>query len=227
MDPLRLICIIGPDGTGKTTQAKMLIEKLREMGYEYEYRWMRFHHFISLPVLALARLMGLTEIQTLPDGRKIGYHHFYRSRLISKLYPITLYLDTVLAMIFKIYIPLKLQKKRIVCDRFIYDTLVDLAMDLDNPSFITSKIAKMFLRLVPKESKVVLLIAPYEKIKWRREDLRFDNHLKKKIETYTELKKRFIQIVTIDASSTIEAVHDQIIKAVNKVSNNGNFKTSL
>lgn len=214
MDPPRLICIIGPDGTGKTTQAKMLIEKLRERGYEYEYRWMRFHHFISLPVLALARLMGLTEIQTLPDGRKIGYHHFYRSKLISTLYSLTLYLDTLLAMMFKIYIPLKLQKKRIVCDRFVYDTLVDLAMDLNNPSFITSKITKMFLRLVPKESKVVLLIAPYEKIKWRREDLRFDGSLEKRIQIYLELGQKFPQVMEVNASLGIPDVHRRIIRMV-------------
>ncbi|ACJ17347.1 Hypothetical protein TON_1856 [Thermococcus onnurineus NA1] len=214
MDPPRLICIIGPDGTGKTTQAKMLIEKLREMGYEYEYRWMRFHHFISLPVLALARLMGLTEIQTLPDGRKIGYHHFYRSKLISTVYPITLYLDMLLAMIFKIYIPLKVQRKRLVCDRFIYDTLVDLTIDLDNIEFDNSKTAKKFLKLIPRDCLTILLIAPYEKIKERREDLKFDKYLRKRIETYMELKKRFPQLVTIDASSEVEKVHNQIVEIV-------------
>ena len=214
MDPPRLICIIGPDGTGKTTQAKLLIEKLREIGYEYEYRWMRFHHFISLPVLALARLMRLTEIQILPDGRKIGYHHFHKSKLISTLYPITLYLDMLLAMIFKIYIPLKVQRKRIVCDRFIYDTLVDLIVDLGNVEFINSRIAKRFLKLIPKGCLAILLIAPYEKIKERREDLKFDRYLKRRIETYIELKKRFPEIVVIDASLDIENVHRQMLDVV-------------
>jgi thymidylate kinase len=215
MDPPRLICIVGPDGTGKTTQAKLLIEKLRERGrYKYEYRWMRFHHLISLPVLALARLMKLTEIQTLPDGKKIGYPHFYRSKVISILYPITLYMDTILAMIFKIYIPLKIQRKRIVCDRFVYDTLVDLAIDLDDSSFIDSKMAKKFLKLIPEDCQTVLLIAPYEKIKKRREDLKFDKSLERRIKMYEKLSKMFPQIKRIDASLNIKSVHKGILNIV-------------
>ena len=224
MEPPRLICIVGPDGTGKTTQAEMLIEYLSKKGLNYEYRWMRFHHFISLPVLGLARILGLTEVQTLPDGKKIGYHHFYKSKLISVVYPLTLYLDTLLAMVFKLYTPMKIQKKRIVCDRFIYDTLVDLAIDLDNPEVINSRIAKRFLRLVPRDCLTVLLLAPYEKIKERREDLKFDKSLEKRIEIYKELSKRFPQIRLIDASLDIENVHRQIVEVV---SGDDNFKTSL
>lgn len=221
----RLICIIGPDGTGKTTQAKMLIKYLKEKGLEYEYRWMRFHHFISLPVLGLARILGLTEVRTLPNGKKIGYHHFYKSKLISAIYPLTLYMDTLLATIFKLYVPLKVQKKRIICDRFIYDTLVDLAIDLDNLEIMNSKIAKKFLKLVPRDCLTILLLTSYKKIKERREDLKFDKSLKKRIEIYKEISKRFPQIRIIDASLDIESVHKQILDIV--VSNNGNFETSL
>ncbi|KUK17267.1 hypothetical protein [Thermococcus sibiricus] len=215
-EPPQLICIIGPDGTGKTTQARLLIERLRGMGYTYEYRWMRFHHFISLPVLGLARILRLTEVQTLPSGNKIGYHYFYKSKLISTLYPITLYLDSLIAMIFKIYIPLRIQKKRIVCDRFVHDTLVDLAIDLDDEGFIDSKTAKRFLSLAPKDCLVILLLAPYEKIKNRREDLKFDKSLKKRIEIYTKLSKRFPEIKIINASLDVESIYEQILGLVVK-----------
>jgi len=225
MELPQFICIIGPDGTGKTTQAKMLIKYLKKKGFDYEYRWMRFHHFISLPVLGLARILGLTEVRTLPNGKKIGYHHFYKSKLVSAIYPLTLYLDTLLAIIFKLYVPLKVQKKRIVCDRFIYDTLVDLAIDLDNPEIINSKIAEKFLKLVPRDCLIILLLTSYEKIKERREDLKFDKSLENRIEIYKELSKRFPQIRIIDTSLDIESVHKQILGIV--VNNDGNLKTSL
>lgn len=218
-EPPRLICLIGPDGVGKTTQAKLLIEKLREMGYEYEYRWMRFHHFISLPVLALARLMGLTEIQELPDGRKIGYHHFYRSRLISTLYPITMYIDTLLAMIFKLYIPLKLRKKRIVCDRFVYDTLVDLSIDLGKKREVfRSRTFRAFLKLVPKECATIMLVAPVGEIKHRRLDLMYDTVLKKRVEKYHKLYSEYKELVHFHLVNTdkknIKEIHLEILTLV-------------
>ena len=221
----KLICLIGPDGAGKTTQAMLLIKKLKEIGYKYEYKWIRFLHFISLPVLALARLMGLTEIQTLPDGKKIGYHYFYKSKLISTLYPLTLFLDMLLAIIFKIYIPIKIQKKRFVCDRFIYDTLVDLMIDLKNPEFINSKVAKIFLKLIPRDCLTILLIAPYEKIKERRIDLKFDKSLRKRVEMYMKLKKKFPQIIVVDASLDIKSVHKEIWNIV--VNSHGTSKAPL
>jgi thymidylate kinase len=206
----RVICIIGPDGTGKTTQVKMLIKYLKENGYNYEYRWMRFHHFISLPVLALARILGLTEIQQLPNGKKIGYHHFYKSKLISNLYTISLYLDTLLAMMFKIYIPIKIRKKYIICDRFIYDTLVDLIVDLDNVEILDSMVGGLFLKLMPKDCSVIMLLAPYEKIKDRRVDLKYDRSLKRRIEIYNKIAEKF-KIKKVDASLDIKNVHKEIL----------------
>jgi thymidylate kinase len=206
----RVICIIGPDGTGKTTQVKMLIKYLKENGYNYEYRWMRFHHFISLPVLALARILGLTEIQQLPNGKKIGYHHFYKSKLISNLYMISLYLDTLLAMVFKIYIPIKIRKKYIICDRFIYDTLVDLIVDLDNFEILDSMLGRLFLKLIPKDCLVIMLLAPYEKIRDRRVDLKYDKSLEKRMGIYNKIAEKF-KIKKVDASLGIKSVHKEIL----------------
>ena len=64
----RLICLIGPDGTGKTTQAKALIDEFKKEGVICQYRWMRFLHFFSLPILAWARIAGLSEEIILPNG---------------------------------------------------------------------------------------------------------------------------------------------------------------
>ena len=70
----------------KSTQVNLLINYLKKKGVNSEYRWLRFHHFLSLPLLALARLLGLSEVKVLNNGEKIGYHYFYKSNLISTLY---------------------------------------------------------------------------------------------------------------------------------------------
>lgn len=211
--PPRLICIIGPDGTGKTTQAKMLIDKLKKEGIDCEYKWFRFHHFFSLPLLALARLMGLSEVKTLKSGRKIGYHYFYESKVISSLYSMLLLLDTFIFALAKIYIPVKIFKKTIVCDRFVYDTLVDLMTSTGNYSIYNTTIGKLFVRLIPKESKIVMLIADEDVLRKRREDIMEDKALNLKIKLYKKLTQEF-NIPMIDASLSVEEVQDNLMRVI-------------
>lgn len=155
----RFICISGPDGTGKSTQVELLIDSLKEVGYHYEYRWLRFHHLLSLPLLAFARLIGLSEVKTLDSGEKIGYHYFYKSKIISFLYSILLLSDTAIYTTTKVYIPIYLFRKKIIYDRFIYDTLVDLMVSTGNYDIYKSNIGNLFLKLIPENTSAVMLIA--------------------------------------------------------------------
>lgn len=209
----RLICIIGPDGVGKTNQVTMLIDRLREKGINCEYKWLRFYHFFSSPLLAFARLMGLSEVKTLENGGKIGYHYFYKSRVISSLYLIFLFIDTLVLIIIKIYIPIKLFKKTIVCDRFVYDTIVDLMVSTRNYEIYKSKIGELFLGLIPKDSKIIMLVMDEEILKKRREDVMYDKTLNLRIKLYKKLAGEF-GIPMIDASLPMEEVKKSLMRTI-------------
>lgn len=209
----KLICIIGPDGVGKSTQVKMLIDRLRKEGIKCEYKWLRFHHFFSLPLLAIARLMGLSEVKTLESDGKIGYHYFERSKTISILYPIFLFIDTLVFNTIKIYIPIKLFKKTIVCDRFVYDTIVDLMVSTRNYEIYKSKIGELFLSLIPKDSKVIMLVTDEEILKKRREDVMHDNTLNLRIKLYKKLAGEF-GIPMIDARLPMEEVRKSLMRTL-------------
>lgn len=205
-----LIYICGPDGAGKSTQAILLIENLKQRGMIFEYRWLRFHHFFSLPLLFIARLMGLSSVKTLKTGEKIGCHYFYKSNTISKLYPILLFLDTLLFTTIKLYIPKILFKKNILCDRFIYDTIVDVMISTGKDQFQHVKIMKLFLSLIPKDSKTILLVTNEEILKNRRNDIKFDRTIGLKIELYRKIASEF-NIPLIDVNLSIEEVQKLIM----------------
>ncbi|MDH7508579.1 MAG: hypothetical protein QHH00_04180 [Methanomassiliicoccales archaeon] len=209
----RLICIIGPDGTGKTTQAKLLVEKLRKKEVDCDYKWMRFHHFFSLPVLALARLMGLSEVKTSKNGRIIGYHYFYKSKMISKLYTGLLFLDTLSFTMMKVYIPMKLLKKTVVCDRFIHDTLIDLAVSTGDKSVYNSKMGKLFIKLIPEDAKTFMLITDEDVLRERREDVMEDKTLEIKIDLYMRLAQQF-KITMMEANLPIEEIQNTLLRAI-------------
>ncbi|MGI6078572.1 MAG: hypothetical protein ACOYCB_10520 [Fastidiosipilaceae bacterium] len=205
----KLICIIGPDGTGKTTQANLLVDYLRQQGTDCGYKWLRFHHFFSLPVLAVARLMGLSRVETLESGKKIGYHEFHRSRLFSTVYPYVLFIDTLLFMTLKVTIPIKLFGKTIVCDRFIYDTLVDLMISTKNSDILYSGVARRYVAIIPKNCLVMAFSGDEETLRSRREDIQYDKVLPQKIHYYDLICDAF-SIPTIDASLPIRTVEQSV-----------------
>lgn len=209
----QLICIIGPDGTGKTTQANLLIDSFKKKGTDYEYKWLRFYHFFSLPLLGFARLIGLSEVKTLENGEKIGYHYFYKSKLVSKIYYLFLFLDTYFLIFFKIYLPTKLFNNKLICDRFIYDTIVDLMISTGNYNAYKSNIGKLFLKLIPKNTNTVLLITDEKTLRNRRDDLFHDENLKLKIKLYKQLSEIY-NIPVIDAGLPIKEIQKDLIKKI-------------
>ncbi|HHV34609.1 MAG TPA: hypothetical protein GXX59_03405 [Syntrophomonadaceae bacterium] len=206
----KLICIIGPDGTGKTTQANLLVDYLRQQSIDCEYKWLRFHHFFSLPVLAVARLMGLSRVETLESGKKIGYHEFHRSRLISTVYPCVLFIDTLFFMTLKVTIPIKLFGKTIVCDRFIYDTLVDLAI---STGLNDSRVIKWYLLLIPHNCQIFMLYGDIATLRSRRDDVQFDKVLHKKVVIYGIISRKY-SIPTLDSSLPVERIQNIIQKVL-------------
>lgn len=214
----QLVCIIGPDGAGKSTQINLLINNLKEKGINYEYRWLRFHHFFSLPLLGLARLLNLSEIKTINNHQKIGYHYFYRSKVISNLYPVLLFLDTFIFTIIKIYIPMKASNKNLACDRFIYDTLIDLMISTKNYNIYKSTLGKLYLNLIPNDIAIFMLMTDITTLKNRRMDIMHDKFLSSKINLYRELAHNF-KIPVINADLSIEKIHEELIKTLLKVNN--------
>jgi thymidylate kinase len=211
----QLICIIGPDGVGKTTQAKLLVQELKKRNIKCEYKWLRFRHKVSLPLMALARLMGLSEIKTLGNGVKISCHYYYKSKLVSSLYPIFLYLDTLLAVLINVYIPCKFLKTTIICDRFVYDTLVDLIISTRRFDILNLRIGRRFFSLIPNESKFFLLLAEEDILRNRREDIRLDETLEMKIKIYKTIGER-LDIPIISATLSVEKIQEIIVQEIVK-----------
>lgn len=206
----KLICIIGPDGTGKTTQANHLVEYLQHQGVDCEYKWLRFHHFFSLPVLAVARMMGISRVETLESGKKIGYHEFYRSKLISMIYPYVLFIDTLVFTTLKVTIPTRIFSKTIVCDRSVHDTLVDLTLSTKTSGLLNTSLSKRYATIIPRNCLIIALLSDENTLRGRREDIQYDKVLLQKLHWYQVICDMF-NIPSIDASLPIETV-EQLIR---------------
>ncbi|MEM3386086.1 MAG: glycosyltransferase [Nitrososphaerales archaeon] len=203
-----LIFIIGPDGVGKTTQAKILVKVLRNNGIPAEYVWMRWNHKLSLMILALARLLFLTRIERLGNRKRLAYHYFNRIKPVALIYSYTVVFDTLFSVFTKIYLRLW-RGKYVICDRSPYDTLVDLMVSTRNPNLLHSFVGKLLLRVANKAA-IVMLTARPQVLKTRRIDVYYDKDLELKVRFYDELSK-ILRPNVVNAEGDVVSVHSTIV----------------
>jgi thymidylate kinase len=181
----RFVYITGADGTGKSTQARLLIQRLQEQGIRCRHLWLRFPFCFSLPLLAYARCRGYSW-REVTDGANHGYWDFRRSWVLRALLPWVLLLDAALAAVNKIYVPLWLGNT-IVCERFVMDMLVDLTVACDDWNLHRRLPGRLYLGLVPRSAAIVVLDLDPETVQERRVDLVTDRRLEARLNAFRRL----------------------------------------
>lgn len=207
-EQVRFICLTGVDGSGKTTHIHGLLERLRGQGMKCTYVWLRRPYFFTLPILAYCRLVGLTRYEYV-EGRRYGRWEFHRSRLISGLLPWVLLGDAALFALWKVYIPLW-RGRTVVCDRFIYDTLVDLMVATRDFEVYRRTVGQLFLKLVPHRSRTMLLDAEVRVIRARKEDALHDPSIATRRKGYLALASH-VSMPVVDTSQSVETTQVRIL----------------
>jgi len=180
---------MGIDGAGKSTVVEWLAKTLREKGLPVEVRWLRFNHFFTKPLLGFCRLVGLTRYET-AQGVRVGYHNFYRSRLVSWLFIVLQYLDALRVRWFWIAPRLRRGDRVLILDRFIYDILVDLMVDTRIKDLDQYPMGKAFLRLLPEDSVVLFVVRDREKLLDVRPESNVDRNFPIRMKLYLALSER-------------------------------------
>ncbi|MEM1673036.1 MAG: hypothetical protein QXY55_06285 [Candidatus Korarchaeota archaeon] len=203
----RLIYFFGPDGTGKTTHADLIAARLRSMGFKVWRTSVKQHHTIAHLILKLMEKAGY-------DIRMINYYGFYKE-LANKMNLIWKFIEIIsffIAWIYRIYLPYLLGYI-VVCDRYVLDTLVTLSYFLKEPKFITSKFARLLIKLIPKNSLLFYLEADTRSIVLRKLDEPLTLEL---IEYYKRMYALLIKIYGIKVnninteSEAVQSVHKKI-----------------
>lgn len=188
-----------------------MLEYYRKRGIEALHLWLRFPFFLTLPLLLYARLRGLSWYER-RGGIRQGYWDFRRSRLLHTVLPWVLLIDASIAALFKVYLPLR-RGQIIVCERFVFDILVDLSLAFDDPDLHRKLPGRLYLRLLPRSAHCVILNLDADTLRKRRNDLEIDRRLENRIAGYQRLVQD-LDLPMLSSDISIDQINQNIVRIV-------------
>ncbi|GIU71704.1 MAG: hypothetical protein KatS3mg003_1183 [Candidatus Nitrosocaldaceae archaeon] len=156
------VIFFGPDGSGKTTQADLLVKYLRGKGVKVRKVWFRSLHTLAFLLSWLfAKLLGI---------KITDFRMRYRcKKWFKKIWLPIEFISIIPLIIIKAYIPSKLGYS-IVAERFIIDWIVMMAYLFRDNSILDSRYAKFLLKFIPHDAILIYIDADYDTIISRRKD---------------------------------------------------------
>ena len=195
--------IVGPDGAGKTTIARAIMDRLARRGVKTWIAWMRSPRIVTLGVLGITRLSKLSRTVRMGDHDDV-ITDLSRHPFLLHLYAWSVTFDYFLGYLGKVTLPKRLFGRTVLCDRFVWDTLVDLGLvsGLDE-GFLQLPPGRILLDLA-RRHRSVLVTASREELIRRKPILSLDPRLARRLRLYVWLADRF-GFGQVDSGTTSES----------------------
>lgn len=208
----RLLVLSGLDGSGKSTQAELLAGRLKEEGYSVGTVWNRWEPIVSAPLVRLARLRLKSAENVTPEGYS-GFTRAKQRKMKSpwkrRLWQLMVWSEYSFEVNTRLF-PHILRRRGVICDRYVYDTMIDMAINFSLPA---DSLAELFhhplLSFYPKPALVVFLdVDPFTGAS-RKEDGTPAEYLADRREYYLSMA-RLLGAPAVDACGSIDDVSSRI-----------------
>lgn len=208
------ICIIGIDGSGKTTLAKRIMSRLAERGVHVRYMWGGYECIFLRPLIVLGKKIFLRGTDPFID-----YSNYYNSirkatknSIISRIYNALTLAEYYFQIFFKIRIPL-LFGKNIISDRYVYDIFINIAANLGYYSIKLKRSLKKFLSFCPNPDIVFFIDVPEEIAFKRKNDIPSLEYLVLRRRLYLDIIRDH-NIVALDGTKSIDELENIVINYI-------------
>jgi len=191
-----LVCLVGMDGVGKTTHAKQLCHRFRQMGVDSRYVYGNRYFFWGLLVSLFAKLLGYKKESSYQWNRALSY-----------VWSVTVLLDYLPVLLGKILFP-KFVGATVVCDRYVYDIFVYFRYN----RFYFDGVVNVLKLLSPIPNIVFLLDAPEEVVSARKPE-NDDSYYMEQRRIYHELADR-LHFTRVDAERPFWEVQSDLDRLI-------------
>lgn len=205
--PGMAIILFGLDGSGKTTQARLLEEYARERSLPCRYLWLRVPWKLSLPLMAINRIAGITRKYVSDDGSEYRRTELWRSQFLSTIWKSWILFNFKKLSSSRVSKPAA-NGELVIIDRYVFDALVDYAIDNNNDAIVETAWDE-FAGVLPEDYAAFYFDITAEESKVRKvgEDIGI---LRKRRELY-QMVARKCSAVVIDATQDRNEIHQLIL----------------
>ena len=209
----RFFCLIGIDGSGKTTIAKMLAQE----NDKWEYVHALYLTRLLWPFLWFGRTFLLCgkDKRSNPEEYSSSKKKVVKGlRILNGTYIVIALMDYLSQVFLEVYLPLKFGVN-LICDRYLYDTMINISMNTNYDAIKIDRLLTMWFKLFPKPDLTILLDLD-EDVAWnRKNDIPSKYYLKERRELYLSLAK-LKHFKVVDSNQSLQIVYSQIESFIKK-----------
>jgi thymidylate kinase len=204
----RLIYFAGLDGSGKTTQAHRAVSARGG----WVYRWARWEPALTDPLMKLGRSFLRRGQGSGRPADDVGHRDFvagkrglFRRPWLRATWTTLVLLEYLPQMAWRL-LPVLFSGRTVVCDRYVPDVWIDLAMNYDEGFEGVERLSRHPLsRLFPRPDHVILLDLPAQLGFERKQDGTPLAYLQEREPLYVSLPHLFPTTV-VDARDAVDEV---------------------
>lgn len=216
-----LIVFTGIDGSGKTTQAELLIEGMNDDGIGVSYVWSRWKPFLLRPIINRWKRNVSGDVNKAIQNSNYNKIEGEKQKLLNNplfrwLWLAAFFIDYGLQIFIKIRLKL-FCNKLIISDRIFYDSIIDQAINLGKrKDRLLDNLDTWWMRLLfPRPDLVIFIDCPEDIAFSRKDDAPNIEYLENRRNLYLELADRY-GWVKLDGSLALEDIAVQIKDIVYK-----------
>jgi len=161
------IAFLGPDGTGKSTHAKILVNHFKSRKNKVRQVWIRSPHTLAYLLSRFFVKIGIYRVISNPFGKQLKIPAVHTSRLLRLFWSVTEVVSVLPLILFRVYLPLFLGYT-IIAERYVADTIVNIAYFTNDLDFLRSRTARLLLCFIPKNTVFIHLDSDYSTMIKRR-----------------------------------------------------------
>ena len=208
---MKLIYILGIDGSGKTTLAKNLVRRLNSKVYSFHYCYAQHIPFLLKPLKLIAKKSLLKSTDEFQDySYYMNMKKSYSKKLLklSYIYGFIWLLDYFCRTSIKIYYH-HLLRHNLIVDRYFLDMVVNISETLVLNDSQMMKFAKLVAKLFPAPSKFYFIDIPEKEAYVRKNDIQSIQYLTERRDRYKKLSDVF-DFIYLDGTNS----PDELVKTV-------------